>query len=71
MVLRIASWGRLRVPGALAPMAPAITGPQNILFRQRLTEFVPPAWVRQIVVVADAGCAANATRRLIADKHYT
>jgi hypothetical protein len=36
-----------------------------------LQDFVPPAWVRQIVVVADAGFAANATLRLITEKHYT
>jgi hypothetical protein len=71
MVLLIASWGRFRVPVALAPMDPAITGPQNILFRQMLKDFVPPAWVRQIVVVADAGFAANATLRLMTEKHYT
>ena len=33
-----------------------------------LKDFVPPAWVRQVVVVADAGFAANATLRLIAAK---
>ena len=71
MVLLIASWGRFRVPVALAPMEPAIKGHQNILFRQMLKDFVPPAWVRQIVVVADAGFAANATLRLITEKHYT
>ena len=36
-----------------------------------LKDFVPPAWVRQVVVVADAGFAANATLRLITEKHYT
>jgi Transposase DDE domain len=70
MVLLLASWGRFRVPVALAPIDPQIKGHQNLLFRQMLQAFVPPAWVRQIVVVADAGCAANATLRLITDKHY-
>jgi hypothetical protein len=33
-------------------------------------DFVPPAWVRQMVGVADAGVAANATLRLMTAKHY-
>ena len=70
MVLLIASWGRFRVPVALAPIDPQIKGHQNILFRQMLQDFVPPTWVRQMVVVADAGFAANATMRLITEKHY-
>jgi transposase len=36
-----------------------------------LKAFVPPAWARQVVVVADAGFAANATMRLITEQHYT
>jgi hypothetical protein len=71
MVLLIASWGRFRVPVALAPIDPQIKGHQNILFRQMLKDFVPPAWVQHVVVVADAGFAANATLHLITEKHYT
>jgi hypothetical protein len=56
------------VPLALVPIDPKIKGHQNILFRQMLQDFVPPAWVRQVVVVADAGFAANETLRLIAEK---
>jgi hypothetical protein len=71
MVLLIASWGRFRVPVALAPIDPQVKGHQNILFRQMLKDFVPPAWVQQVVVVADAGVAANDTLHLITEKHYT
>jgi hypothetical protein len=71
MVLLIARWGRLRVPVALAAMDPAIKGHQNILLRQMLQDFVPPAWVQQVVVVADAGFAAHATRHLMTAKHST
>jgi len=70
MVVLLASWDRLRIPLALVPIDPKIKGHQNILFRQMLKEFVPPAWVRQVVVVADAGFAANETLRLIAEKKY-
>jgi hypothetical protein len=52
-------------------MDPHIQGHQNILFRQMLKEFVPPAWGRQVVVVGDAGFAANATLRLITAQKYT
>jgi hypothetical protein len=71
MVLLLASWDRVRVPVALAPIDPQCRGHQNILFRHMLKTFVPPAWARQVVVVADAGFAANATLRLITEQHYT
>ena len=71
MVLLMVSWGRVRVPVALATIAPQIKGHQNILFRQMLKDFVPPAWTRQVVVVADAGFAANETLRLITEHKYT
>jgi hypothetical protein len=61
----------VRVPVALAPIDPKIKGHQNILFRQLLKDFVPPTWVRQVVVVAEAGFAANATLHLITESHYT
>lgn len=69
-VLLIASWGCVRVPVALALIDPKIKGHQNLLFRQMLKDFVPPIWARHVVVIADAGFAANATMRLITDKHY-
>jgi hypothetical protein len=71
MVLLIASWDRFRVPVALAPIDPTCRGHQNILFRQMLKDFVPPAWVQRIVVVAYAGFAANETLRLITTQRYS
>jgi len=70
MVLLIASWDRFRVPIALAPIDPQCRGHQNTLFRQMLQDFVPPSWVHHVVVIADAGFAANATMRLITDQNY-
>ena len=64
VVLRLASGERSRVPGALARLDPLCRGHQHRLFRQRLQDCVPPAGVPQVVVVAAAGCAANAPRRL-------
>jgi hypothetical protein len=71
LVLLLASWGRFRLPVGLAPMDSTIKGHQNILFRQMLKDFVPPAWPRQVVGVADAGFAANETLRLITEHKYT
>jgi hypothetical protein len=69
VVLLIASWEHVRVPIALGLIDPKIRGHQNRLFRQMLRDFVPPAWVRQIIVVADAGFAANETLRLLTEQH--
>jgi Transposase DDE domain len=70
VVLVIASWDRVRVPIAVGLIDPQCRGHQNILFRQMLEAFAPPAWVRQVVVIADAGFAANETLRLITKKRY-
>ncbi len=70
LVLLIARWDRCRVPVALGLIDPQRRGHQNILFRQMLKDFVPPAWVQQVVIVADAGFAANETLRLITQHKY-
>jgi hypothetical protein len=70
MVLMMASWDRLRFPLALVPLAPESKGHQNLVFRHRLTTCEPPAWVRQVVVHADAGFAANTTLQLIQARHW-
>ena len=70
LVLWIASWHRVRVPMALGLIDPKRRGHHNILLRQMLKTVVPPAGVKQGVVVADAGLAANATLQLIAEQHY-
>jgi Transposase DDE domain len=70
LVLLIAQWGRVRVPLAARVVNPAIKGHQNILFREMLDEFVPPAWATQVVVSADAAFAAKATLKLIQQKGW-
>lgn len=70
MVLLMASWDHFRIPLALVPINPQCRGHQNLLFRQMGKAFVPPPWARQVVVVADAGFAANETLRLITAKKY-
>jgi hypothetical protein len=71
MVVLVASWDRFRIPIALAPIDPKRKGHQNILFRQMLRDFEPPSWVREVVVLADAGYPANATLKLIKDLGWT
>src|SRR5439155_25758232 len=71
IVLLIARWDRVRVPIALGLIDPQCRGHQNILFRQMLKDFVPPAWVQQVVVVAVSGFDANASLRLMTEECYT
>src|SRR5438552_16529447 len=55
LVLWVACWEPVRVPIALDLIDPTIRGHQHLVFRQMLRDVVPPAWVRQMIVVADAG----------------
>jgi hypothetical protein len=71
MVLLIASWDRYRIPIKLAVMDPKIKGHQNVLFRHMLETVHLPSWVRQVIVTADAGFAANETFKLIDKKGWT
>lgn len=71
MVVLVASWDQFRLPIAIAAIDPERKGHQNILFRQLLKDFKPPAWVREVVVVADAGYPANLTRKLIEELQWT
>jgi Transposase DDE domain len=70
VVLLLAQWGRFRIPVACAVRDPKRKGHQNILFRQMLRRFVPPAWAAQVVVVCDAGFASRPNLRLIQRKGY-
>jgi len=71
MVVLVASWSGLRIPIQVATIDPKRKGHQNILFRQMLEDFEPPAWVRDIVVLGDAGYAANPTLKLIEKLGWT
>jgi hypothetical protein len=71
MVVLVASWDGFRIPIAIATIDPERKGHQNILFHQMLKAFEPPTWVREVVVVADAGYPANATLQLITDLQWT
>ena len=66
-----ASWNRFHTPVAIAAIDAERKGHQSILFRQMLKDFEPPAWVREVVVVADAGYPANATLKLIEELEWT
>jgi hypothetical protein len=49
---------------------PQITGHQNLLLRQMLKDFVPPAWAKAGIVEADAALAAKATLKSITDRGW-
>jgi hypothetical protein len=70
VVLLIAQWGGFRIPVAVRVMDPKIRGHQNILARQMLRQFKPPAWCQMVIVEADAGFAAKKTLRLITELGY-
>jgi hypothetical protein len=65
-----ARWGCSRVPVKAAVVDPQLKGQQNLLFGQRLQDFLPPAWVRQVVVEADAAFAAKATLKSLTDRGW-
>jgi Transposase DDE domain len=71
MVVLVASWDGCRIPIAMATIDPERKGHQNILFRQMLQDFEPPSWVREIVVLGDAGYPANPTLKLIEKLGWT
>lgn len=61
----IAHWGSFRIPVSVRVIDPNIKGHQNILVREMLSDFKPPAWCGQVVVEADAGFAAKKTLQQI------
>ena len=61
VLLMIAHWGGFRIPVAVRVIDPQIKGHQNILAREMLHNFKPPAWCQQVIVEADAGFAAKKT----------
>src|SRR5262249_24877673 len=71
MVLLIASWNRYRLPSAMAVMDPKCTGHQHILFRPMRETVELPSSVRQRIVTADAGFAANKSLKVSQGKGWT
>ncbi len=71
MVVLVASWNSYRIPIQIATIDPERKGHQNIVFRQMLKDFEAPSWVREIVVLGDAGYAANPTLKLIEELGWT
>ena len=69
MVLLMASWDRFHPAGLGADRSPVSRASEHPVPADG-EGFVPPTWARQVVVVADAGFAANETLRLIAAKKY-
>src|SRR3982750_523952 len=59
-LLVLAHWGRLRIPVGAVVLDPKRRGQQNIQLRHVLSGFQPPAWCRNVIVIADAGFASQA-----------
>ena len=70
VVLLIAQWGRFRVPLACELIDPERKGHQNILFRKMLRRLQPPAWSREVIVIADAGFASKQNLRSILRREW-
>jgi hypothetical protein len=70
MVVVVAAWGRFRVPVSLGVVDPKRRGHANSLFRQALRQVELPWWAEHVVVLADAGCAANATLKVITQRGW-
>ena len=68
ILLLVVAWGPYRVPVDLAVVRrkgqPDHYSP-NSLFRQMLARFQPPAWAKQVIVLADAEFPSKETLRLI------
>jgi hypothetical protein len=71
MGVLVASGDRFRLPVAFAAIEPERQGPQPILCRQMRKAFEPPAWGREVVVVAEASDPANATRTLSEERQWS
>ena len=71
LVLMSAPGERYRVPVRAAVVDPQLQGHQDLLFRQMLQDFVPPAWVQAVIVEAEAAFAAKATLKSSADRGWS
>jgi hypothetical protein len=73
VVILLAQWGVYRVPLAFRLVKPKGSKgyqSENALFREMLQEVVLPAWVKQVVVVADAAYPARANLQAIQARHW-
>lgn len=61
VLLLMACWSHYRVPIACVVLDPDKKGEQNRHFRRLLREVALPSWVKEVVVVADAGFASTKT----------
>jgi hypothetical protein len=61
VLLLMACWSHYRVPIGCVVLDPEKKGEQNRHFRRLLREVRLPSWVKEVVVVADAGFASTKT----------
>jgi Transposase DDE domain len=73
VVILLAQWDVYRVPLAFRMVKPKGSPgyqSENALFRERLQEVVVPAWVKQVIVVADAAYPSRANLQAIQARHW-
>jgi Transposase DDE domain len=73
VVILIAQWDVYRVPLAFRLVKPKGSKgyqSENALFREMLQEVVLPAWVKRVVVVADAAYPSRANLQAIQARHW-
>lgn len=73
VVILIAQWDVYRVPLAFRLVQPKGSKgyqSENALFREMLQEVVVPAWVKRVVVVADAAYPSRANLQAIQARHW-
>lgn len=70
VLLVLACWGHYRIPVGCVVLDPAEKGAPNQHCRRLVREFPLPQWVREVLVVADAGFAASATFRQLEEQGY-
>jgi hypothetical protein len=73
IVFLMAQWDVYRIPVDFALLRrkdDAAYQTENVLFRQMLRDFRPPAWCQEIIVVADAAYASRPNMSLIQELGY-
>jgi hypothetical protein len=70
-VLLMAAWDGYRIPVGFRLMLPkrhAGYRSENALFREMVSEFVPPSWAKLVIVGGDAASGSKANIRMVQDR---
>jgi hypothetical protein len=73
-VLLLAAWANYRIPVGcrlILPKRHAGYRSENVLFREMVSEFVPPSWAKVVMVGGDAAYGSKANMRMVHDRDKT